>query len=75
MPGMLRVVACGRTLGVWFPEFCLRGGIRGEAGAVEEMLREYGESYWGPGWVRGCEVRVFKAFARAGAPGGGRAPK
>ena len=55
--------------------------IRGEAGAVEEMLREYGESYWGPVWVRGCEVtepgevRVFKAFARAGAPGGGRAPK
>lgn len=63
MPGILSVVACGRTLGVALPEFCLIGGlnavsegdtteaylgirpwrttyIRGEAGAVEEMLRE-----------------------------------
>ncbi len=27
MPGMLRVVAWGRTLGVWLPEFCRKGGL------------------------------------------------
>jgi hypothetical protein len=27
MPGMLSVVACGRTRGVWLPEFCLSGGL------------------------------------------------
>lgn len=27
MPGMLKVVACGRTRGVWLPEFWRRGGL------------------------------------------------
>jgi hypothetical protein len=44
MPGMLSVVACGRTRGVWLPEFCRTGGIRGDVGAVEDRLREEGES-------------------------------
>lgn len=41
MPGMLRVVACGRTRGVWLPEFCRTGGMRGELGAVDVTLRAY----------------------------------
>jgi hypothetical protein len=28
MPGMLSVVACGRTRGVAEPEFCRRGGLQ-----------------------------------------------
>lgn len=38
MPGMLRVVACGRTRGVAEPEFCRMGGILGDAGAVDDRL-------------------------------------
>jgi len=41
---MLSVVAWGRTRGVCEPEFCRNGGMRGEAGAVEETLLAYGES-------------------------------
>ena len=31
MPGIFSVVACGRTRGVWLPEFCRTGGLYGES--------------------------------------------